>query len=227
MQYDGWLLRFANGVTKRANSINLLYPSTINPEKKIEFCEELFNSKNIPATFKITAIADPPDIDERLEKRDYYVHSTISFQTADLRLLNPVPDPETVVSSVIEEDWITDFIRMNGFDLKMKSTYIAIMEQVLTPKCWVSVRDETKNIGVGFGVVEGPYMGMFDIVTDRLYRRKGIGSRVVNSLLHWGIENGADTAYLQVLTSNLLAQKLYLKFGFKESYLYWYRMQNI
>lgn len=226
MQHDGWLMRFANGVTKRANSINLLYPSTLNPEKKIDFCEEVCKSKNIPATFKITAIADPSNIDDLLEKRGYYVHSTVSFQTADLKRKNPGSDPEIVVSSTIEENWIKDFIRLNGFDFNLKSTYIAIMERVLTQSRMVSIKDGTRTIGVGLGVVEGPYLGLFDIVTDRAYRRKGFGTRLVNSLLSWGMENGAETAYLQVLTSNILAQKLYVNLGFKEAYLYWYRMQK-
>jgi len=226
MQYDGWLLRFANGVTKRANSVNLLYPSTFDPEKKINFCERVFKSKNLPVTFKITAIADPVDIDDRLEKRGYFVHSTVSFQTADVKREKPGSDPEVFATSKIDEKWIKDFIRMNGFDPRSKSTYKGIMERVITPKCMVSIRDGKKTLGVGLGVVEGFYLGMFDIVIDRQYRKRGFGTRLVNSLLRWGIENGAETAYLQVLTGNLLAQRLYANLGFKEAYLYWYRIQK-
>jgi len=227
MQYDGWLLRFANGVTKRSNSINLLYPSTLEPEKKIDHCEELFSSKNIPVAFKITAIADPADIDDRLEKRGYFVHSTVSFQVADLKHKKIHSDPEIVVTSGFEESWIEDFIRMNDFDPVSKPTYTAIMQQVLTPKCMVSIRDGNKTIGVGLGVTERTYLGLFDIVIEKEYRNKGLGARLVNSILRWGIRNGAETAYLQVLTQNLPAQKLYANLGFKEIYRYWYRMRKV
>ena len=39
---DGWVVRFANGYTKRANSVNPLYPSTQPLKRKIEACERLY-----------------------------------------------------------------------------------------------------------------------------------------------------------------------------------------
>jgi len=33
--YDGWILRYANGYTSRANSINPLYQSTLDLQEKI------------------------------------------------------------------------------------------------------------------------------------------------------------------------------------------------
>jgi ribosomal protein S18 acetylase RimI-like enzyme len=215
-QYDGWHLRFANGVTKRSNSVNLLYPSTLDPEKKIAFCEELFLSQDITPTFKITAMADPPDIDDLLEKLGYYVHSTLSFQVADLRKKRFDHDPELTRKHESDEAWIADFIRMNLFDPAALPTYKAIMDQVCTPKCLISLNDRDKTIGVGMAVLERTHLGLFDIVIDKKYRGRGLGTRLVKGLLEWGISGGAETAYLQVLTGNLLAQKLY-----------WYRMKKI
>jgi hypothetical protein len=40
--YDGWLLNFANGYTRRANSVQTLYPSTLDLEEKIDYCEALY-----------------------------------------------------------------------------------------------------------------------------------------------------------------------------------------
>ena len=40
--YDGWILRFANGYTNRANSVNMLYGGSINLEEKID---EMLKSK--------------------------------------------------------------------------------------------------------------------------------------------------------------------------------------
>jgi RimJ/RimL family protein N-acetyltransferase len=226
-QYDGWQLRFANGVTKRSNSVNLLYPSTLKPEKKIAFCEELFVARNITPTFKITAIADPPDIDDRLEELGYYVHSTLSFQRADLRKKKIDPDPGLTRTGETDEAWIAEFIRMNMFDPDALPTYKDIMEQVMTPKCLISISEGKKTTGVGLAVLEGTFLGLFDIVIDKKYRGRGLGTRLVNGLLEWGISQGAETAYLQVLTGNLMAQKLYSNLGFKEIYLYWYRMKKI
>jgi len=39
--YDGWVLRFADGYTKRANSINPIHYSTCDLQEKIKECEKM------------------------------------------------------------------------------------------------------------------------------------------------------------------------------------------
>lgn len=43
--YDGWILRFAEGYTRRSNSINPIYLSTISIEDKIHKCSVFFQLK--------------------------------------------------------------------------------------------------------------------------------------------------------------------------------------
>ena len=71
VQYDGWLLRSAYGYTNRANSISVLYPSTIDFEKKITYCEEYYKKQNLPCVFKLTD--DDVESSDFLEKRGYEV----------------------------------------------------------------------------------------------------------------------------------------------------------
>jgi len=47
------------------------------------------------------------------------------------------------------------------------------------------------------------------------WRRRGIGELVLVSLLDWAIRLGADVATLEVRVSNVAAQNLYLKYGFR------------
>ena len=237
-QYDGWVLRFANGVTKRANSVGMLYPSTLDPDKKITFCEHLYKDQGITPCFKITAAGDPEDIDQRLENRGYLVHSHISFQTLPLSTsgnsllvakngqdTDAAGLRKTMVDTILNSWWIDEFIRMNGFDPQRRSTYINIMERTLTPKCLISVLQEERTIGVGLGVAEGKYIGLFDIVVDPECRNQGIGKRIVETILRWGRDMGAEIAYLQVLTDNIPAINLYRNLGFSGIYQYHYRMK--
>ncbi len=258
IQYDGWLLRFANGVTKRSNSVSLLYPSAIDPEKKITFCEKTYKARAITPCFKITSIADPTDIDQKLEKRGYYIHSRISFQTRELTFTNGtrrlemnsnydfhqvksgfgkfrhsefissqtiLPDGMSVtIDAVVNPRWMDDFLRMNGFDPARKETYIKIMALTLTPKCLVSVMKGDRIVGVGLGVLEDAFIGLFDIVIDPEFRNRGLGQLIVEIILHWGKNKGAKTGYLQVLSNNIPAIHLYRKTGFSEIYQYHYRM---
>ena len=122
--------------------------------------------------------------------------------------------------------WIDDFIRMNEFDPIRRPTYIAIMKQLKTPKCLISLSRNNQTIGVGLGVVEGAFIGLFDIVVDKAYRHTGLGYLIVENLLRWGRNKGANTAYLQVISDNIPAISLYEKMGFTEIYQYWYRMKK-
>jgi hypothetical protein len=40
--YDGWILRFAAGYTKRTNSINPIYSSNVDLNSKIENAEQMW-----------------------------------------------------------------------------------------------------------------------------------------------------------------------------------------
>ena len=224
MQYDGWIIRFAGGVTKRSNSVSLLYPSTLDAEEKISFCESLYLSKHISPCFKITSAAQPAGIDKMLEARGYYIHSYISFQTLELAGKQIPPAPDVVIAHEPDPLWIDQFIRMNRFDASRKPVYAEIMNRITTRKCLVSVLDHGTTIAVGLGVLEGRYIGIFDLVVDPAYRNRGVANQVMNAILSWGQQAGAKTAYLQVLADNLPAIALYKKLEFTETYPYWYRM---
>jgi N-acetylglutamate synthase len=226
MQYDGWILRFANGVTKRSNSVSMLYPSILDPDEKISLCKHLYLSQKITPCYKITPITEPAGMDHRLESRGYFIHSHVSFQTLDISRIPGEPLSEVNILGELTSGWMDDFLRMNEFDPEKKSTYISIMEQICLPKCLISLSNDNKTIGVGLGVAEGRFIGLFDIVVDRAYRNTGLGYLIVENILRWGRKQGADTAYLQVLTDNIPAIRLYEKMGFTESYQYWYRMKK-
>jgi ribosomal protein S18 acetylase RimI-like enzyme len=227
VQYDGWLLRFGNGVTKRSNSVNMLYPSTLDPDEKIAFCEQLYLGNGIASCFKVTAISDPTGIDAHLHDRGYFIHSTVSFRTLNHWPAIERPERDFLLESEMRPEWIDEFIRMNRFEVARRPVYVEIMNNVLTPKCLVSLTDKGTTIGVGLGVLGEKHLGIFDLVVDPEWRKQGIGEGLVNALLQWGRSQGAETAYLQVLSDNTDAIRLYDRIGFREIYKYWYRVKQI
>ena len=67
MSYDGWILRFADGYTKRANSVNPLYVSNLDLEEKIRFGESVYRARGLPVVYKMTSGVCPDHLDEILE----------------------------------------------------------------------------------------------------------------------------------------------------------------
>lgn len=224
--YDGWSLRLAKGVTKRSNSVSLLYPSTLDPAEKIGWCETLYLQHSVTPCFKITGISDPPGLDVLLEKHGYYRHSVISFQTLDISTLHAKSGPDVMICLNLSEPWLERFVTMNRFDPGRIPVYQAIMEQIMTPSCFASVIMDGQILAVGLGVLERKYLGIFDLVVDPAFRRQGLALRIMQTILAWGKSQGASVAYLQVLTDNSPALQLYDRMGFKEAYRYWYRMKG-
>src|SRR5687768_17612150 len=69
--YDGWVIRFAGGHTRRANSINPLYPSRQDPAAKIAQCEQWYTAVNLPTVFRLNARTAPAAIDRLLDACGY------------------------------------------------------------------------------------------------------------------------------------------------------------
>ncbi|MDX6373481.1 MAG: N-acetylglutamate synthase [Nocardioidaceae bacterium] len=74
----------------------------------------------------------------------------------------------------------------------------------------------------GVAAVDGDWAGFrtIEVVPDR--RREGLGLAVMAALVGWAAEQGATTAYLQVLGDNAPALALYDRLGFVEHHRYRY-----
>jgi ribosomal protein S18 acetylase RimI-like enzyme len=225
LHYDGWILRYADGYTKRANSIYPLYSSEINIDEKIEFCELFYRGQDLPTVFKMTEASIPADLDAALAARGYQAVSCTSVQSLDLRGESYETSEVVDLSSTASETWHAAFARMNNVAENRRATHEGILHAILPDKCFVSINADGHIIGCGLGVLQTGYLGLFDILIDTNHRRQGHGKRLMMALLNWGQQNGSNIAYLQVMCDNEPALGLYGKFGFQEKYQYWYRIK--
>jgi N-acetylglutamate synthase len=225
IQIDGWVIRYANGVTKRSNSVNPIYASSQNIDEKIDFCEKFYRSKAIPVCFKITEIAQPVGLDEILDARGYAHKFDVLIQVTDISKLTGEIDKNIHLLEDTNDLWLDQYIKMNGSKPADKHVYKQIIDSIQFPKCLFTLTLNDAVIGCGLGVVEDKYIGLFDIVVDPQYRNLGFGKMLVENILKWGKNKGAETAWLQVLANNAPAIRLYEKVGFKEEYRYWYRIK--
>lgn len=220
--YDGWILRFANGYSRRANSVNPLYSGDGNPDEKIAACEALFRARNQKVTFKLTPNVCPADLDERLHSKGYAKDGGASVQVADLAEL-PQPSRTAQIKESLTPQWLDEYCRMNQVEDRHRHTLTQILPNIHGKTAFTSLVQNGQTVACGLGVLEGEHVGLFDITTDPAWRKQGLGEALVLSVMAWARENGARTAYLQVVTNNTPALRLYEKLGFKEVYQYWYR----
>lgn len=79
-----------------------------------------------------------------------------------------------------------------------------------------------REAGSGVAACDGDWVGFRSIEVAPEHRRRGLALRVMEALLDWGAEQGATTAYLQVLADNAPALALYERLGFTEHHRYRY-----
>jgi GNAT superfamily N-acetyltransferase len=224
--YDGWIIRFANGYTKRANSVNPLYPSSINVADKLQFCENIYRERNLPVVFKITPSVYPSNLDRVLDERKYQKDSLTSVQTIDLETINFQLSSDIDIQVNLQNEWLESFCNMSSITETQKDVLQKILLNIVPSHCFVSIKYNNRIIACGLGVLQSGYIGLFDIVTDQDFRNQGYGDKIVKGILTWGKNRGAKNAYLQVMLNNASALYLYSKIGFTEQYQYWYRVKT-
>jgi ribosomal protein S18 acetylase RimI-like enzyme len=224
--FDGWILRFANGYTKRANSVNPLYGSSLDIHEKIDVCEKLYAEQGLRPVFRLTPFSSPPDLDQVLESRTYRVADPTFVLHLDLKdgEIQPLPRGELRVEGL--DDWMDLFCRISGSPMEKHQTHKEILQTIPAGRLLVSLLDSGQAVACGLGVLENRYFGLFDLITEPGQRNKGYGTQLVSSLLRWAQEQDARYAYLQVMSSNETARHLYAKFGFEKAYQYWYRISE-
>ena len=224
---DGWVLRFGEGYTRRANSVNPLYTPFSRLDDHIRRCERWYRARNQDVVFKMTPLALPKELDKVLMRYGYKEEAITSVQTVDLsQIAAPDGKQNIVLTRELSDEWLDLFCGLRGIEAR----YMGIMRRIIsriTPASAFGVLyvDETPA-AVGLAVAERGYVGLFDITTHPEMRNRGLGEQLILHLLQWGKTNGATHSYLQVKTNNPPALRLYEKLGYAELYQYWYRVKS-
>ncbi|UCD04990.1 MAG: GNAT family N-acetyltransferase [candidate division WOR-3 bacterium] len=224
--YDGWVLRFANGYTRRANSVNPVYASSIDLNTKISYCEGMYTQKGLRTIFKMTRDVFPPDLDSVLENKGYAREAETSVQILMLDSFKSEADERVDISDRMDDAWLDAFFRMSGTDVKYRDTLSSILTRGPMERCLAQIERSGKIIACGVGAREDTTVGLFEIIVDQQLRGMGLGRLITESMLAWAKKAGADTSYLQVMVDNRMALALYKKLGFMEEYRYWYRVNR-
>lgn len=224
---DGWVVRWADGYTKRANSATPLYPSSgdLDLEMKVEWCEQFFHDKKLPAVFRLLPFhRDAAALDHLLAQQKYEYLDETRHMVLDLDEWDGKPSKRAYMLPGRSglESWFRSFHELNPGRMDHVN-HLKIVQASLGKKCPMVLMADEKVVACGLGILQGDLFGLFDIVTDEVERGRGYGRELVASMLDWAIQADASTAYLQVTTHNDPANRLYARFGFEEAYRYWYR----
>jgi N-acetylglutamate synthase len=220
---DGWVLRFARGFTKRANSIVPLYPSQQDPVEKIRYCENLYSRERLKTIFRLTTVVESAPLDALLGARGYtYVDPTHVV----VRCLDGAKfETHAQFSELSRGDWLDAYGRAAGIPAAGHQLHALLLSGIRTEHAFgVITAAQGQVVACGVAVLERELVGLFDIVTHPSARRRGHARMLVESLLAWGARRGARHAYLQVVDANSAGRALWANLSFEDLYQYWYRV---
>ena len=232
---DGWRLRSARGVTRRANSV---WPNAAGGvagvEEKLAAVEQYYAALGQPAIFQICAAAQPESLDDLLAQRGYGANSHTHVQTATIQALlaslPPLrlrPQFEIEVSEEFDPDWFALYCISEDVAGRAAAVRRSILERIQPPHGFALLRSGGEPAAVGLGVTEDSWLGIYCMATLPAFRRQGAAIAVLRTLAIWSQLYGAADAYLQVMLHNGEARQLYAKAGFTTAYGYHYREKQV
>jgi GNAT superfamily N-acetyltransferase len=223
IDYDGWILRFADGYTKRANSVNPHFGSSLPLATKIAHCESAYRERGLPTIFRLTPFSQPEDLDDTLATRGYeMLDPTLVMTCSHHGVLEDKVEPVSVVPA---DQWFAAFDRLRKLEAFERACHRRIIESSEGQRCFAAVIDDGKPMACGLGVLVDDAVGLFDLFTRESHRGQGLGSSIVRLILEWASNRGAGNGFLQVHSLNAPARRLYERFGFEVAYPYWYRIK--
>jgi N-acetylglutamate synthase len=229
--YDGWLLRFSEGQSKRANGVNVIAPSTLPLVDKIKQCEEWYEQKELPAVFRITTLTRDAELDATLERLGYEVSERVDTRWRPLQDVSHAID--TGVRTLAFDDWSQHFYALKRENTASRERHsrrmqpvaghhycYALFSQGRVVSCAQTVRELSANT-----TQQPRYVGLFNVFTDAEARGKGYATRLIEAVMSLERAAGGQTMYLQVAQQNVNAIRIYGQLGFDVAYEYWYRVK--
>lgn len=231
VEVAGWRLRYADGVTRRANSV---WPnaaaSPMALAEKMAAVEAFYQARHLPARYQMSPAAQPADLDDYLAAQGYAAIAHTAVQAALITtILAKTPPlrhhPEFVieVSEAFDEDWFVAYGAFAEENAAGFATRAEILKRIALPTGFALLRIDDQPAAVGLGVVEAGWLGIFCMGTAPTFRRRGAARAILRTLAIWAQMQGAEAAYLQVMDSNAAARPLYATIGFQTLYHYHYR----
>jgi GNAT superfamily N-acetyltransferase len=200
-QLEGWKLRAAGGLTRRANSV---YTSGVMPQfpNWLQETRHFYARQGLPVRFQVSD-GSPPELALLLDELRYSMKAHTQVQVASARIVAERATWSEGISVIaapsLEESWLRAFIRVEGHDPAWTEHYRAIMSAIGPAVRFVQAAWGDETVGVGMAVSERGWTGLFNMATAQEMRGRGVATAIISDLARWSLERGAGRLYLQVM----------------------------
>lgn len=225
--YDGdWIIRLADGYTKRANSVTCLGNDATDLDRRIDRMRAIYEERGQPAIFRLSPLS-PPALDRMLEDQGWYRFDETIVMMCPIAELDwtaqGTANDEVIIQTRPDATWLKSCQRMGGADHAHLATFRTMLERLIPPAAYARIGDSERIDAMALIVVDADLAGLFELLTRPERRGQGLAGRLLRRLFAWSGAQGAETVWLSVLAHNTSALQLYRRLGFREIYRYHHR----
>lgn len=225
----GWLLRAGDGITERSNSASPLGPEVGFGPVPMRDIERFYARHDLPVRLHVPERIGRPALRViAAEPEAWTMGPEILVMTKELTQLSAVELPGELLFAVDEQpdrDWL-DMYHFRGRALPPAALEL-LRTQIdgtmgfarLTTRSGETVAITRATITAA---EQRTFLGYSAVEVAPAYRRRGLGTALGARVQEWGAHNGADQAYLQVISNNEAGIGLYTKLGFTEHHRHSY-----
>lgn len=225
--FDGdWVIRLADGVTKRSNSVTCLGGDLSDLERRINRVEAIFERHGLPPVFRISPLA-PSALTPALNARRWRRFDESIVMTAGAAAFDQRgTETGLCISEKPDDGWLEGCCRIDGLSADDAATLSLMLERLIPKAGYGHIMVDDRVAALALAVIDNELVGLFEVMTAKDRRRQGYSRFLVSSLLRFGQKQGATTGWLAVAAANEPAVKLYRSLGFSEVYRYHYRAKG-
>lgn len=213
----GWLLRYAEGFSRRANSVLAPTAPEGGLDAAVAAVEAWYGERGARPLF---ALAGPVTkrLDQELAARGWAAEAETAVLT------RPIEEAAYEGEAVVSEAPGPEMLEQLG---RGAPSVAAAVLGSGPGRGYAAIRREGEGGAVlaarGRGAISGDLVAITGIGTLPAFRRRGLGTEILRALEAWGAGAGARRAALQVEADNGAAIAMYRRLGYAERYRYHYR----
>lgn len=220
---DGsWVLRAANGYTKRANCVRSMSAADDeNAPERIETAAAWFRARTLPPTFRVTPLTGPKTL-KALAAANWARFDDSLVLAMEL----PRPfaaDPRAEIMELGDPAFIAAQKALQGYDEATAAKLAALLWSMTVPARGIVLSHYGRPVASALvGVADGIAIAG-NVITGEADRGLGYGTATMKTALAWAFGAGARAAALNMMADNAEAARLYGGLGYREAYGYHYR----
>jgi ribosomal protein S18 acetylase RimI-like enzyme len=227
--FGGWRYRWADGVTRRANSALALGGEDLDllTSKAADFYRE----RGAKPMIQLSTASAPQGLASHLNELGYQASARTLVQhaaTAKVAARTASAPYSIVAATTTSDEWFETYWSVEaarGRDGADATVCREVLLKPNLPSVFVSATVDGRVVGTGQLVIERGWGGIQCMATVPSHRRRGMAQAVLHALATEGQRRGVERLYLAVMADNAPAAALYASAGFDITHEYSYFVQ--